>query len=74
MDYPHDTNHNVLTAILLFIGFISNLISHAIQDYDIIFKLLSLAAVGLGVVVNLDKAVKVVWRYFVGIYQWIKKI
>ena len=73
MDYSHEPNHNILTAILLFIGFITNLISHAVNEYDTIFKLLSLAAVSLGVIVNLDKAVKVLWRYCVSIFQWIKK-
>lgn len=73
MDATHEPNNNVITFILLTIGFISNLFAHAVQNYDYWFKIASLIAVGLGIIVNLDKAFKVIWRHFVSLYQWIKK-
>lgn len=73
MDATHEPNHNLLTAFLLFVGFLTNVISHLVDNYDVAFKLMSLVAVGLGVIVNLDKAVKVLWKYCVSIYQWIRR-
>jgi hypothetical protein len=73
MDTTHEPNHNLLTAIFLFVGFLTNIISHLVENYDVAFKLMSLVAVGLGVIVNLDKAVKVIWGYCVSVFQWIKK-
>ena len=67
------TNHNLLTVILTTIAFISEGMRHLINNYDDVFKIMTLSVLALGIVVNLDKAVKVIWRYVVAIYQWIKK-
>jgi len=74
MDHTaQDTNHNLLTVILTTIAFISEGMRHLINNYDDVFKIMTLSVLALGIVVNLDKAVKVIWRYVVAIYQWIKK-
>ena len=67
------TNHNLLTVILTTIAFISEGMRHLINNYDDVFKIMTLSVLALGIIVNLDKAVKVIWRYVVAIYQWIKK-
>jgi len=74
MDHTaQDTNHNLLTVILTTIAFISEGMRHLINNYDDVFKIMTLSVLALGIIVNLDKAVKVIWRYVVAIYQWIKK-
>lgn len=66
-------NHTLLSIVLASIGFLTEIARRLIESYDVTFKLLTLAMLALAVLVNLDKAAKVLVGYAKALIKWIRK-
>lgn len=73
MEATHHDNNTLLSLLLGFIGFIVEITRQVVDNYDSTFKVLTIVMLSLAVVVNLDKAVKVVWNYIVLLWRAMMK-
>jgi hypothetical protein len=54
-----DSPTNKASAILLFIGFLSNLINSIIENYDSIFKVLTIISLTFVCIINVGKVISI---------------
>jgi hypothetical protein len=73
MATEHNVDNTPLQLILGFIALIFDLTRRLIDNYDAMFKIMTLTMLFFAIIVNLDKAIKVIYGYVVRLCEIIKK-
>jgi len=73
MEQTGSENHTFLSILLTFTAFLIEIARRLIDSYDVAFKLLTLTMLALAVIVNMDKAIRVVFGYCYKAYKWARK-
>jgi hypothetical protein len=73
MEHTGSENHTLLSILLAATAFLTEVARRLIDNYDVTFKLLTLTMLTLAVVVNMDKAIRVIFGYCYKAYKWARK-